>query len=60
MVDKLSLNTPAAKMEQLNLENEILEFENYKKGFLPKVSFNLSPFNFNRSIVRLQQAEDGQ
>jgi outer membrane protein TolC len=59
IIDTFSIESPAAQIERLNFENEILQFENYKKSFLPSVSFNLSPFNFNRSIVKLQQAEDG-
>jgi outer membrane protein TolC len=60
VVNKLSLQSPASKKERLNFENELLLFENFKKGFLPAVSINMSPFSFNRSIVKLQQANDGQ
>ena len=60
VVEMLSLDSPAAKIERLNFENEILQFENYKKGFLPAVSLSLSPINLNRSIVKLQKADDGQ
>ncbi len=60
VIDILSLNTPAAKIERLNFENKLLQFENYKKEFLPDFSLSLSPLSFNRSIVKLQQAEDGQ
>ena len=60
VVNVLSLEAPAAQMERLNFENEIIRFENYKKGFLPSVSIDVSPLSFNRSIVKLQQASDGQ
>ena len=60
VVDTLSLKAPEALIQHLAFENELLQFENYKKGFLPSVSFSLSPFSFNRSIVKLQQATDGQ
>ena len=60
VVDVLSLDAPAAQMERLNFENEIIRFENYKKGFLPSVSLDVSPLSFNRSIVKLQQASNGQ
>ena len=60
VVEKLSLLSPTARIERLNFENERLQFENYKKGFLPAVSFSLSPINLNRSIVKLQKADDGQ
>ncbi len=60
VIDVLSLDAPAARIERLNYENELLQFENYRKGFLPAVSVSMSPMNFNRSIVKLQQAEDGR
>lgn len=60
VVNILSLESPAAQRERLNFENEILQFENYKKSFLPAFSVNMSPLSFNRSIVKLQQANDGQ
>jgi outer membrane protein TolC len=59
IIDSLSLCAPMAKIENLNFENELLQFSNYKKGFLPSLSVNTSPFNFNRSIVKLQDAESG-
>jgi len=60
VVDTLSLAGPAAQIQRLNFENDLLQFENYKKGFLPAVSISMSPISFNRSIVMLQQATDGQ
>ena len=60
VIDHLSLDAPAAQIERLNFENVLLQFENYKKGFLPEVSISMSPLSFNRSIVKLQQASDGQ
>ena len=60
VIDDLSLEAPAAEIQHLNFENEILQFENYKKGLLPSVSINMSPISLNRSIVKLQQASDGQ
>jgi outer membrane protein TolC len=56
----LSLKSSFAEIEHINYENELLSYENYQKSFLPSVSFNVSPFSFNRSLVKLQQAEDGQ
>ena len=53
----LTLEAPSAQIQRLSFENELLQFENYKKGFLSSVSINMS---FNRSIVKLQQATDGQ
>jgi len=60
VIDTLSLESPDAKIKRLSFENELLQFENYKKSFLPTVSLNISPVSFNRSIVKLQQATDGQ
>ena len=60
VIDTLSLSSPEAKIKRLNFENDLLHFENYKKSFLPSVSLNISPLSFNRSIVKLQQATDGQ
>ena len=60
VIDDLSLESPASEVQRLSFENEILQFENYKKGLLPSVSINFSPLNLNRSIVKLQQASDGQ
>ena len=60
VIDTLTLEAPASQIERLHFENDLLQFENYKKGFLPSVSINMSPFSFNRSIVQLQQATDGQ
>ena len=60
VVDTLALEAPDAKIKRLSFENDLLQFENYKKSFLPEVSLNISPLSFNRSIVKLQQATDGQ
>jgi len=60
VINILSLESSSAKIEKLNYENELLSYANYKKGFLPSISFNVSPFSFNRSLVKLQQADDGQ
>ncbi len=59
VIDTLALDAPAARIQHLNYENDLLQFENYKKGFLPSVSVSMSPVSFNRSIVKLQQATDG-
>ena len=49
----------AAKKEELKFRNELLEYENYRKGFFPTISLNVSPIGFNRSLRLLQQAADG-
>ena len=60
VIDTLTMQSPAAQIQRLSFDNELLQFENYRKGFLPSVSISLSPVSFNRSIVKLQQATDGQ
>ena len=45
--------------ERLRFENEQLEYENYKKGFLPSFQFDLSPLSFNRSMRLLQDPYSG-
>ena len=57
--DTLSLCSNAAKTEELKFRNELLEYENYRKGFFPAISLNVSPIGFNRSLRLLQQAADG-
>lgn len=59
VINYYSLCSPMAKIEYLNFQNEILEFANYKKGFLPAISFNVNPVNFNRSLRLLQSPVDG-
>lgn len=59
VVDSLSLISFPAQIEKLNYQNEILQFENYKKSFLPAVSLNFNPVNFNRSLRLLQKPSDG-
>ncbi|MDD2283948.1 MAG: TolC family protein [Paludibacter sp.] len=59
VIDQLSLKSSAAQIEKLNHQNEILQFENYKKSFLPAVWLNFNPVNFNRSLRLLQQPSDG-
>ncbi len=50
---------PEMKRLYLDLENRKLSYENYRKGFLPAISFQWDSFQFNRSIQRLQNAFDG-
>lgn len=59
VVNVLSLKSSAAQIERLNYQNEILQFENYKKSFLPSFSLSFNPINFNRSLRLLQQPLDG-
>lgn len=59
VINILCLQSPSAKIEQLNFKNDLLQFENYKKSFLPSVSFSMNPFSFNRSIKLVQYPEDG-
>ncbi|HHV84569.1 MAG TPA: TolC family protein [Petrimonas sp.] len=59
VIDSLSLISPKAEIENLNFQNELLFFENYKKSFLPSLSINFSPVSFNRSYRVLQKPDDG-
>ena len=59
VVNVLSLKSSAAQIEQLAFQSELLQFENYKKGYLPSLSFNLNPVSFNRSLRLLQNPTDG-
>ena len=59
VIDTLSLCSNAAKTEELKFRNELLEYENYRKGFFPAISLNVIPIGFNRSLRLLQQAADG-
>ena len=59
VINTLSLLSPAAKIEKLNFQNKKLEFENYKKSYLPAIAFNFDPIHFNRSLRLLQQPSDG-
>jgi outer membrane protein TolC len=51
--------SPEAIKAKLNYENANYYYENYKKGFLPSVSFSVSPASFNRSYRVLQNPADG-
>lgn len=59
VVNVLSLNSSTALIEKLNYQNEMLQFEIYKKGFLPSFSLHFNLINFNRSLRMLQQPDDG-
>ena len=59
VVAHYALHSPAAKIEHLYFRNEVLEYANYRKGFLPSVSLTFNPVSFNRSLRLLQSPEDG-
>ena len=58
-VNVLSLKSPSVKTVIIDYENKVLEFDSYKKSFLPSISLSLTPFNLNRSINLLQNPSDG-
>lgn len=51
---------PEMKRLYWELENRKPSYENYRKGFLPTISFLWDSFQFNRSIQCLQNAFDDQ
>lgn len=59
LLDDYAVNSPQAISEGLKYKNQLLEFENYKKGLLPSLSFNFNPVSFNRSLRQLQNPADG-
>lgn len=59
VIDSICIQSPSAKIEKLNFQNELLQYENYKKSFLPAIEFNFSPINFNRSLNLMQHPENG-
>lgn len=58
-VFSLSLVSSAARIVKMNYQNELLQYENYKKSFLPAISFAFTPLSFNRSLRLLQNPENG-
>ncbi len=52
--------TPTAKVAYYQLKNARLEFENYKKSFLPAFGLNLTPLSFNHSLRILQNPLNGE
>lgn len=59
VLNEWSLSAPEAKKIKLSYENKIMEFENYKKEFLPSIAFSLNPVNFNHSQKLMQNSENG-
>lgn len=52
--------TIAVKKARLEYSNEILEYENYKKSFLPVFSLSFNPINFTNSMKLLQNYKNGE
>lgn len=59
ILTEYSLASPEAKKARLEYENAGYGYENYRKGFLPSVSFILNPASFNHSYRVLQNPSDG-
>jgi len=55
-----ALNSPKAKMIRIKYKNDILEYENYKKSFLPSISLGLTPLGFNRNFNLMQNPVTGE
>ena len=58
-VNIYALRSPRAKVLRLNYENSCLDFDNYRKSFLPMLSFSLNPISFNNSLRLLQDPVTG-
>lgn len=59
VMNEWCLSSPSAQKIKLSYENTILEFENYRKGFLPSIALMISPVNFNHSQKLLQNSING-
>lgn len=59
VIDTLSLSCDEAKMAKLDYQNAIMQYDNYKKSFLPSLSLSLQPVSFNHSLRLLQNYVDG-
>ena len=53
-------NTTYVKTRWLAYENTLMEYENFKKSFLPSFSLNLTPVSFNHSMRLLQNYNTGE
>ncbi len=52
--------TSTAKVAYYQLRNAQLEYENYKKNFLPTFGLSLTPVSFNHSLRILQNPLNGE
>ncbi len=59
-INKYVYNTIFVRTKRLALQNSILEYENFKKSFLPAFSLNLTPVSFNHSMRLLQNYNTGE
>lgn len=58
-IEYVVMHTKRAENIRLDYENALLRYKNFQRDFLPSVTVKVSPFRFNRSIERLQNAADG-
>jgi len=56
VIDTLSLCSNAAKTEELKFRNELLEYENYRKGFFPTISLDEMWRPFAIAYLRLYKS----
>ncbi|MDD6437904.1 MAG: TolC family protein [Prevotella sp.] len=59
IVNVYALRAPQVRKLRMAYQNAILEYENYRKSFLPSIGIQLSPVSFNRSLRLLQNPVDG-
>lgn len=58
-LEKAVLTTLPVQEGRLEYENSLLEYENYRKQYLPSLSLDISPFSFNHAMRILQDANTG-
>ncbi|MCR2005166.1 TolC family protein [Bacteroides acidifaciens] len=59
VVNEWSFHSPSAEKIRLAYDNIALAHENYLKGFLPSIAFNINPVSFNHSLRLMQSPTDG-
>ncbi len=53
-------NTTFVKTKQLELENSLMEYDNFRKSLLPALSLNFTPVSFNHSMRLIQNYITGE
>lgn len=59
VINNYIYHTDLIRIARLDFENTRLTYEIYRKGFLPELSFNVSPLSLSQQIKSLQDPTDG-